>query len=197
MSVQTVAFAPDGKTLAWGRLDGVIGLLEAATGKVGVTREAHTGMVSRVRFSEDGKTLHTVGLDGTVGEWDAGTMTLRATHNVDMSQSWKLALAPDGKMLAMTSTSTNRIRVWDAARGKVRQLTSRTEKSVPITAIVFAPDGLTLASGHADGTLSLWDPASGKEMATFGGDQGQITALAFSANGRTLASADVEAVVKL
>ncbi|GAB3427532.1 trypsin-like peptidase domain-containing protein [Flindersiella endophytica] len=68
-SVNTVAFTPDGKTLATGNQEGTILLWSMDTGENLDRFQAHTGAVSAVVFSPDGKTLATGGYDGSVGIW--------------------------------------------------------------------------------------------------------------------------------
>src|SRR5262249_26363348 len=50
------------------------------------------------------------------------------------------------------------------------------------------PDGRTLVSGGTDGVLRAWDAATGAEKARFAVPGGVVTALAFTADGRTLAA---------
>jgi WD40 repeat protein len=66
-----------------------------------------------------------------------------------------------------------------------------------ITALAFDPSGKILASGSADHTLRLWDPASGRELRTLSGHRDAVEAVAFSRDGRTLASGSVDKTVKL
>jgi hypothetical protein len=57
-----------------------------------------------------------------------------------------------------------------------------------VNAVAFSPDGKRLASGGNDGTLRLWDAASGRELRRIEGHGGRLLSVAFSRNG-TLAAA--------
>ena len=72
-SVYSVAFAPDGKTLATGSRDGTVKLWDITTGKELATLKGHTEDVSSVAFAADGKTLATGSVDQTVRLWFAAT----------------------------------------------------------------------------------------------------------------------------
>src|SRR5262249_35008906 len=60
----------------------------------------------------------------------------------------------------------------------------------PVSALAFAPDGRTLASGAWDETVRLWDVTLGKERATLRGHTGTITAVAFAPDSQTLAASE-------
>jgi len=77
---------------------------------------------------------------------------------------------------------------------------------ISVTAVAYAPDGATVASGGYDGTIKLWRVADGMLLRTLTGHQAPpsfygkpaaIRSLAFSPDGATLASAGNESTVKV
>jgi WD40 repeat protein len=71
--VGSVAFSPDGKTLASGSQNRTIKLWDVATGEEQATLKGHTDMVLSVAFSPDGKTLASGSMDKTIKLWDVAT----------------------------------------------------------------------------------------------------------------------------
>lgn len=61
--------------------------------------------------------------------------------------------------------------------------------------MAVSPNGKTVASAEADGSVRLWDLATGKDQRRFQGHQGQVTYLAWSADGKTLASGSSDTTV--
>src|SRR5205814_1070725 len=69
-TVNSVAFSPDGRTLAAGNTDGTVRLWDVTSRRqIGDPLNGHDGVIHSVAFSGDGKTLATGGADGTVRLW--------------------------------------------------------------------------------------------------------------------------------
>jgi WD40 repeat protein len=187
-SIDSVAFSPDGKTLASGSWDKTIKLWDVSTGTELRTLK-QSSSVDSVAFSPDGTTLasassanSSAGGDATIKLWDISTgKELRTLKGV----AEPISFSPDGKTLAGASWDGQRYTAkrWDVSTGKeLRTL------EVLAGSVAFSPDGKTIASGITDDTVKLWDAATGKELRTLKGRLGRL--IAFSPDGKLLASAN-------
>jgi WD40 repeat protein len=71
-----------------------------------------------------------------------------------------------------------------------------TTEEAGFTALAASPDGTLLATGYADGTVSLWNPATTIERFALRGHQDEVYALTFTGGGRTLVSATAAEVIR-
>eukprot|EP00798_Chlamydomonas_sp_ICE-L_P032780 gene32780-33843_t len=69
----SIAFAPDGKTMASASYDSTVRTWDMATGKEIMVMEGHTRRVNSVAFAPDGKTMASASGDATVRMWDTAT----------------------------------------------------------------------------------------------------------------------------
>jgi len=192
--VWSVAFSPDGRTLASSSNDYTIRLWDVATGLDLRTLTGHTAWVFSVAFSPDGRTLASGPFDKTIKLWDVATgQTLRTLtgHTRDVNS---VAFSPDGRTLASGSDDKT-IKLWDVATGQtLRTLTGHTDY---VYSVAFSPDGRLLASGSRDETVKLWDAGTRQELRTLAGHTRDVISVAFSPDGRTLASGSDDKTIKL
>jgi WD40 repeat protein len=190
-----VAFSPDGRLLAWAiSSDPVVRLLEAATGKEVRQLLGHREGVNRLAFAPDGNLLASGGKDRTIRLWEVKTGEERRRIAVPGERGLSgVAFSPDGRVLA-SSVWGDSIRFWDAATGKpLRQGAGPPEW---FNAIAFAAGGRVLAS--AGNGVRLWEVDTGKPVRAWAGAPGHPPAcIAFSPDGRTLASGDPSGAIQL
>jgi hypothetical protein len=184
--IWSVAFAPDGQTLATGSDDTTLRLWDAATGKEKAALSGHGSAVFAVAFAHSGKFLVSGGGDGTLRLWDMETRKEQRTLPHRGGNVRRVVISPDDKTVA-TGGSAQDVELWDLNTYKMRHTLSRHHGT--ILAIAFAPDGETLATGDASGNIQFWDPVTGSERASFHGDPLGLRALAFAPDSKTLASA--------
>ncbi|MEG3917758.1 AAA-like domain-containing protein, partial [Microcoleus sp. T3_A4] len=193
-SVRSVAFSPDGKTLASASFDNTIKLWNMETQTPIASLTGHRNSVRSVAFSPDGKTLASASFDNTIKLWHLQSQKLIATLRGHSNQVLSVAFSPDGKTLASAS-SDKTIKLWHLESHK--PIATLTEHSDSVWSVAFSPDGKTLASASSDNTIKLWHLQSQKSIATLTGHSNSVRSVAFSPDGKTLASASSDNTIKL
>lgn len=194
-AVNTIAFAPDGTTLAVGsgRLGGAIGAVElwdTMTGKRLTVLGEDIGSVQALEFSADGTTLASVSWSGTMKYylWEVATgrEVLSFTKAHGRIPHSKSALVLSHAPYSVASTDVDTVKIWDVATEELRH--TLAENGNPILALAFSPDGKTLAGSYH--TIRLWDTETGNEFSKLGRHRHGVYIMAFSPDGRILASGD-------
>ena len=141
------------------------------------------------------------GMQNNIVLWNAETGKQEKVLQHQRRAVWSIAFSPDGKTLAIAGEENGKIELWDLATGRPKQSFESSRGTVAV--VEFAPDGKTLVSGggrgfDSPGELLLWDLASGKIRAKWKiVEDWPIVSLAFSADGKTLATGSRGSPVKL
>jgi uncharacterized protein with WD repeat len=193
-AVGSVAFSPDGRTLASGSWDRTIKLWDVASGRELRKLQGHSDSVYSVAFSPDGRTLASGSGDATIKLWDVVSGRELRTLQGHKYSVLSVALSPDGRTIA-SGSDDNTIKLWDVVSGReLRTLQGHSDK---VISVAFSPDGQTIASGSDNNTIKLWDAASGRELRTLQGHTEDVRSVAFSPDGRMVASGSKDRTIKL
>ena len=195
--VFSVAFSPDGNTLASGEGTeeyGMIRLWNVQTGEPLRSLEGHSGVVLAVAFSPDANTLASGSADTTIRLWDIQTGETQRTLEGHTDWVRSVAFSSDGGTLASGSDDST-IRLWDVQTGETRRtLEGHTDW---VQSVAFSPDGGTLASGSDDATIRLWNVETGETQRTLVGHGSYVFSIAYSPDGSLIASGSLDDTVQL
>ncbi len=177
-AVTSLAWSPDGRTLASGGGDENIYLWDARTPNKPRRLDAR----GAAAWSPDGKTLAVGRRDSPISQWDpvAGKQIRTLSGFGDSS----LACSPDGKRLASITGKT--ICLWDVATGK--KIGHCDGHYSDISSVSWSPDSKRVASASWDGTIRVWNPTTGKQIHGIKAARGYIDSLAWSPDGKMLAA---------
>ncbi|MEP7378509.1 MAG: TIR domain-containing protein, partial [Chloroflexota bacterium] len=195
-AVDSVAFSPDGRTLASGSSDSSVILWDVATRtRIGEPLPSPTGGVYSVAFSPDGRTLAGGTSEDSVILWDVATRSPIGEPLHTQTGVASVAFSPDGRTLA--SSTNGGIILWDvASRARIGE--ALTGHGGSVFSVAFSPDGRTLAGGTPDTGVILWDVASRTRIGEpLTGHADRVHSVAFSPDGRTLASGSEDSSVIL
>ena len=187
---QTITFSPDGSQIATGGLSDNVELWDVDTGKQTALLEGHTDAIETIAYNPDGETLLSGGRDGLIIVWDLDTGKEKDRLNAHQTGSninfmeWvnDIEYSPDGNTFA--SARHDAILLWDVATKKYREI-KVADKG--IQCLAFHPYGSIIASGHYDGVF-LWHATTGEQIDTLIGHSHTVISVAFSPDGKILAS---------
>ena len=180
IGASTVAFAPDGATIAVGQQDGQITLWDPATGHKQATLNGHREFVASLAFSPDGTTIASSAGDHSVRIWDLQSGRQRALLGGQTPTFADLTFSPDGRYLVLGDHISPVVRLWDIQAGTLHA--SLRGPSGAVVALAISPDGETLAAADFKGQITFWDFATLKTRSKRLRHAG-VLALAFAPDG--------------
>jgi WD40 repeat protein/tRNA A-37 threonylcarbamoyl transferase component Bud32 len=198
--LDSVAYSPDGKTLAFGTNSGLVRVLDARTGEE-LAETTVGGSAARLAFTGDGSRLVVlVGGPPTIRMLDADTLRPVGSPISPTGFRWNdiasyyrpahFALTPDGHSV-ITASDDGELAWWDLQTGrKVRSLAIARDYH----ALTLSPQGRLVAVG-IDGGIQLVDVRTGKLTTSTAGFSGSPNALRFSRDGTSVVSANLDGTV--
>jgi eukaryotic-like serine/threonine-protein kinase len=197
--VWCIAYSPDGGALAFAGDDRVVRLWDPRAGQTRRRLEGHAGRVRGLAFDPTGRVLASASYDDTVRVWDLGTGQSRALTTEGTGWVHAVAFTPDGRRIAAVSNYT--VRVWGVSDGRPLALPT-PEHDWVVSSLAFRPEradrgAVHLATGSWDQTIRLWDVGAGKQVGLLEGHKGRVRGLAFSPDGKRLASVGNDGTVRL
>jgi WD40 repeat protein len=199
--VLSVAFSPDGQSLASGSFNKLVvwnvatgpgatrGSIRAATPSSPVRVEHPGGAVASVAFSPNGEWLAAASLSGTVFLWNTHTGQSEVLRSTPIEQIRSVAFSPTSDVLA-AGEAAGKVVLWKVASG--RELRTLTGYKNDVYALAFSPRADVLAAAGAGSKIVLWNlDDNDKVQATLMGHDPFIYSLAFNPGGTALAAAGV------
>ncbi len=190
------AFSPDGRRVLTGDAIGTCHLFDVATGALVATLTGHGGAVRAAAFSPDGARIATTSQDDTARLWNATSGTLIAT----LTRPDGVVLAPDPLFDIPDmpgATKHERMLRREMIWGTAPIADVRKHFELTIRAVGFSPDGRSLATTYSDGSVRLWDVATGAARATLAGHLKPASSAVFSPDSSRVLTSSIDDTARL
>ncbi|NEO45874.1 MAG: hypothetical protein F6K55_17790 [Moorea sp. SIO4A3] len=188
--VNSVAFSPDGQTIATASSDNTVKLWNLE-GKHLQTLSGYRAPVNSVAFSPDGQTIVSASSDKTVKLWNLEGQELYTLKGHSAAVN-SVAFSYDGQTIA-TASYDKTVKLWNH---QGQELFTLSGHSNSVNSVAFSRDGQTIATASYDKTVKLWNH-QGQELFTLSGHSNSVNSVAFSRDGQTIVSASSDKTVKL
>lgn len=163
------------------------------------TLGGHKGAVLSIAFSPDGTYIVSGGKDGQVRVWKLTQSGYSSETVIQVGGSVdSVAFSPDGSRV-VTGSSDGSIRTWMIPSGSLNQ---NWRRNASVRFAVFSPDGKSVAAVSDDGTIAIIESETGRDLHQMTGYENgsaptPVFRIAFSHNGRYLATAGYDSIVRI
>jgi WD40 repeat protein len=193
---EAFVLSPDEKLLAAGD-QSKIRVFQMENLQQSQTLEDHSYFTYGLAFSQDASTLISSDASTAVHVWDVPEKKVRRTFELPQAMQQgagplrSMSLAPGGRILA-TASGDNHVELRNRTTGEVLRTLDAQE---PVTGVAFSPTGETLAT--VGGSVQLWNVTRGARTATLTGHTAEIASIAWSPDGKLLATGSADQTVRL
>ena len=212
-TVWSVAFSTDGKKIVSGGDDGIVNIWDVETGNLLHKLQGHKRIVWSVKFNPNGEQVASSSFDYSFKLWNVGDGKLVWDNKEHKETVVDIAFSHDGKLLASTSDDKT-IKLWAVAE---RKLIRTMQVAEHVQAVAFSPDDKRLMTGGRDKPMMgeflqvifgdskfnpgvsarLWDVETGALLQTFSTHANDVMDVAYSHNGKWIATASADKTVAL
>ncbi|KDN40372.1 hypothetical protein RSAG8_08135, partial [Rhizoctonia solani AG-8 WAC10335] len=195
-SVQSVAFSPDGTSVASGSGDETIRMWDVhSPSPIGEPLTGHSDLIWSISYSPLGNLIASGSHDKTIRLWDVNTRRQLGEPMKGDHSFFSIAFSPDAKLIAsgcyspfLSDPSPSTVQLWDVERRKPASGPFKGHTDW-VRSVQFSPDGTRVVSGSNDKTIRVWDVERGITiLGPLEGHTGGVRSTAFSPDGSQIIS---------
>ncbi len=193
--VWAIAVNPKGQTLALGKTNGQVEIIDFRTGQtINTFSSSSPGPVGAIAISPNGRFLAIGGSDNTLTLWNLRNHRRVKTLKGHSGWVYDVKFSPNGDILASVSRDQT-IRLWDVKTGQ--EIARLRGQAKDIQSIAFSQDGQLLVTGSGDGRVELWNWPTQQLIRSILAHSKAIWSVAISPDGQTLATGSWDHSIKL
>ncbi|MEE9351338.1 MAG: WD40 repeat domain-containing protein [Thiotrichaceae bacterium] len=193
--VSSIAYRPDGKSLVVSLSSKTIKIFNIPSRQYVDAFGGQILKANKTRVSPDGNLIATGTVDGYVQLWDAHKKTLKYSLKGRNRSIENISFSPDGQYI-IVGDNRGSITIWE--RNTNNRVFFINAHKLGSAIGVMSPDNKFLATASSESSIiKLWDVQTNKAMSKFIGHHGDITDLAYSPDGKFIASSAKDGTIKL